>query len=190
MDDLSSARYKRTPGTAKEEQMDLEGWGLEGYRREAKRLVRAYRAGDESVRARALAVLGARERFLLSDAQHLLARESGYRTWAELRRTLPDEWMVDTGLRYGPGEPVRIRVRRRGRRYDLDDRGDAVRFAGKAHGWREAGERAVAPMNLSRNGTVFVPAVEGSFPDRDIEALARRIGESARAVYDALVELE
>jgi len=163
---------------------------LEAYRREAKRLVRAHRAGDEAVLARAAGLLGARERFLLSDAQHLLARESGYRTWAELRRALPDEWTVDTGLRYGPDEPVRIRVRRRGNRYDLDDDGDAVRLGGKAPGWREAGERAVEPMNLARNGTVFVPAVEGSFPDRDIDALARRLGESARAVYDALVELE
>lgn len=165
---------------------------LDGYRREAKRLVRAVRAGDERALARAESVLGsrARERFLLSDAQHVVAREEGYRGWAELRRGLPEEWEVDTGLRYGPGEPVRIRIRRRGRRYDLDDRGEAVRLAGKPAGWRETAERAVEPMNLSRSGVVFIPAVEGSFPDRDIEALARRLGESARAVYDALVELE
>ena len=185
MDDLTSARHERTAGDAKEDRMDLEG-----YRREAKRLVRVYRAGDETVRARAAAVLGGRDRFLLSDAQHLLAREAGYRTWADLRRALPEEWIVETGLKYGPDEPVRIRIRRRGSRYELDDLGDAVRLAGKGPGWREAGEEAVEPMNLARNGTVFVPAVEGSFPDRDIEALARRLGESARAVYDALVELE
>jgi hypothetical protein len=187
MDDLSSARSERAPGSAKEIPMDLDG-----YRREAKRLVRAVRAGDERALARAESVLGsrARERFLLSDAQHVVAREEGYRGWAELRRGLPEEWEVDTGLRYGPGEPVRIRIRRRGRRYDLDDCGEAVRLAGKPAGWREAAERAVEPMNLSRSGVVFVPAVEGGFPDRDIEALARRLGESSRAVYDALVELE
>lgn len=163
---------------------------LEGYRREAKRLVRAFRAGDEAAVARAAAMLGARARFLLSDAQHVVAREHGYRSWAELRRALPVEWIVETGLSYGPGEPVRIRIRRRGPRYDLDDLGDAVRLAGKAQGWLELAERAVEPMNVSRKGVVFVPAVEGSFPDRDIEALARRLGESARAVYDALVDLE
>lgn len=184
--DLSSARKKRTPGDAKEELMDLEGSDLDGYRREAKRLVRAHRAGDEDVRGRARAMLGGRDRFLLSDAQHLLAREQGYRTWAELRRELPEERIVEKGLRYGPGEPVRIRIRRRGRRYDLDDVGDAVRLAGKAPGWLEAAERAVEPMNVSRKGVVFVPAFAGT----DVEALTKRVAESARAVYDALVELE
>jgi hypothetical protein len=165
---------------------------LDGYRREAKRLARAFRAGEATARMRAEAVLGGRERerFLLSDAQHVIAREQGYRTWAELRRELPKQWIVETGLRYGPGEPVRIRIRRRGRRYDLDDLGEAVRLAGKAPGWREAAERAVEPMNVSRSGVVLVAAVEGSFPDRDIESLARRLGASSRAVYDALVELE
>jgi hypothetical protein len=165
---------------------------LDGCRREAKRLVRAASAGDESALTRAEAVLGRRalERFLLSDAQHVVAREEGFRTWAELRRSQPEERIVETGLRYGPGEPVRIRIRRRGNRYDLDDLGDAVRLAGKAPGWREAAEHAVEPMNVSRSGVVFVPAVEGSFPDRDVEALARRLGASARAVYDALLELE
>ncbi len=184
--DLSSARHERTPGHAKEEHVDLEGSDLDGYRREAKRLVRAHRAGDEDVRARARAVLGERDRFLLSDAQHLLAREQGYRTWAALRKELPEERIVETGLRYGPGEPVRIRVRRRGRRYDLDDLGDAVRHAGKAPGWLEAAERAVEPMNVSRRGVVFV----GAFAGLDIDALARRLAVSARAVYDAVVELE
>jgi hypothetical protein len=48
---------------------------LQHYRREAKVLLRAYRAGDGSARARAAAVLGERERFQLSDAQFVLARE-------------------------------------------------------------------------------------------------------------------
>ncbi len=187
MDNLSSARTERTPGDAEEEHMDLEG-----SRREAKRLVRAFRAGDGTAAARAAAVLGARadDRFVLSDAQHVVAREQGHRSWAELRRAQPEERIVDTGLSYGPGEPVRIRIRRRGRRYQLDDLGDAVSLAGMSPGWLEAAGRAVEPMNVSRKGVVFVPAVEGSFPDRDIAALASRLGESARAVYDALVELE
>lgn len=160
---------------------------LDGYRREAKRLVKAHRAGDAAVRHRARGLFGDRDRFLLSDAQHLLAREHGYRTWAELKADLPEEWVVDTDLRYGPDEPVRVRIRQRGRRYDLDDFGDAVRLGGKAAGWREAAEWAVLPMNVSRKGVVFVPAVEGSW---DIDELARRLGESAKAVYEALLELE
>jgi hypothetical protein len=183
MDDLTSARFERIPGDTKEERMDLER-----HRREAKRLTRAFRAGDAEALARAQTVLGRRaaERFVLSDAQHIVAREQGYRTWAELRRELPESWIVDTGFRYGPDEPVRILIRRRGRRYDLDDLGDAVRLAGKGPGWRNAAAWAVEPMNVSRQGVVFVGAVGG----RDIDELARRLGESARAVYDALVELE
>jgi hypothetical protein len=187
MDDLSSARSERTSGSTKEEHMDLEGSvDLDSYRREAKRLVKAHRAGDAAVRSRAAALLGKRDRFLLSDAQHLLAREQGYKTWAALKAELPEERIVDSGLRYGPDEPVRIRIRRRGRRYDLDDLGDAVRLGGKPPGWREVAEWTVLPMNVGRQGVVFV----GSFEGRDVDELARRLGESAQAVYEALLELE
>jgi len=58
---------------------------VEHQRKQAKALVRAYHAGDPEARARAEAALGARaaERFLLSDAQHVVAREGGYGTWRE-----------------------------------------------------------------------------------------------------------
>jgi hypothetical protein len=48
---------------------------LEHERKEAKRLVRAFRAGEPEAVHRAEAVLGARarERFGLSDAQHVVA---------------------------------------------------------------------------------------------------------------------
>jgi hypothetical protein len=61
---------------------------LERYRKDAKALVRAARGGDAEAWRRAEAVLGerARERFRLSDAQHVVAREHGYRTWPELKR--------------------------------------------------------------------------------------------------------
>ena len=45
-----------------------------------------YRAGDDAARERAARVLGDRDRFLLSDAQFVLAREHGLASWAELRR--------------------------------------------------------------------------------------------------------
>jgi Ankyrin repeats (3 copies) len=60
---------------------------LEYYRKQAKHLQRSYEAGDAAARDRAAEVLGDRAagRFLLSDAQFVLAQEHGFRTWAEFR---------------------------------------------------------------------------------------------------------
>src|SRR5580692_9897188 len=57
---------------------------LEYYRKQAKHLQRSYEAGDAAARARAAEMLGGRAagRFLLSDAQFVLAQEHGFRTWA------------------------------------------------------------------------------------------------------------
>jgi hypothetical protein len=49
---------------------------LEWYRKRAKALVREYRAGDPDAAARVGEALGDRDRFGLSDAQHLLARRA------------------------------------------------------------------------------------------------------------------
>jgi hypothetical protein len=60
---------------------------LEYYRKQAKHLQHTYETGDAVDRARVADVLGDRaaERFLLSDAQFVLAQEHGFRTWAEFR---------------------------------------------------------------------------------------------------------
>ena len=60
---------------------------LEYYRKQAKHLQHTYEAGDAAARARVADMLGDRaaERFLLSDAQFVLAQEHGFRTWAEFR---------------------------------------------------------------------------------------------------------
>ena len=60
---------------------------LEYYRKQAKHLLRSYETGDAAAQARAAEVLGDRAagRFLLSDAQFVLAQEHGFRTWAEFR---------------------------------------------------------------------------------------------------------
>ena len=60
---------------------------LEYYRKQAKHLQRSYEAGDAAARARAAEVLGDRAagRFLLSDAQFVLAQEHGFRNWADFR---------------------------------------------------------------------------------------------------------
>jgi hypothetical protein len=60
---------------------------LEYYRKQAKHLLRSYEAGDAAARDRAAEVLGDRAagRFVLGDAQFVLAQEHGFRTWAEFR---------------------------------------------------------------------------------------------------------
>jgi hypothetical protein len=170
---------------------------LDHYRREAKELVRAFRTGDEVVRQRVAAVVGDRDRFLLADAQLLLAREHGRRSWAEFRRLIErsplaelaarerGEVVVDSGLAYADHEPVRILVRKRLYRYTLSDRGRAVEKSGKPPGWREAAERAVEPMNIDRQGIVFVPTVAGPHLPRIIEGLA----DASRAVHEAVIVL-
>jgi hypothetical protein len=94
----------------------------------------------------------------------------------------------EVDLTYVPGRPVYVRVRRRGRRYDIDDLGGAVEIAGRLPGWLEAAERVVAERgwNVNRDGVVFVQAVEG----RDIDGLVRRTGEASAAVLDALLALQ
>jgi len=66
---------------------------LEYYRKQAKHLLRSYEAGDKAARDRAAEVLGDRAagRFLLSDAQFVLAQEHGFRTWAEFRADIQSQ---------------------------------------------------------------------------------------------------
>jgi hypothetical protein len=168
---------------------------LEHYRREAKELVRAHRAGDEAVRERAAAV-GGRDRFLLADAQLVLAREHGFPSWTAFRRAVDapldaleqverGEVVVDSGLDYADGEPVRVLVRKRLYRYTLSDRGRAIEKSGTPPGWREAAERAVEPMNVDRQGNVVVPTVAGPHLTRFVERLA----DASRAVHEAVIVL-
>jgi hypothetical protein len=62
-------------------QLDL-AW----YRKQAKDLLRAHRDGEPDSRARVQEALGDRDRFQLSDAQHVLAVEHGFRSWADFKR--------------------------------------------------------------------------------------------------------
>ena len=66
---------------------------LEYYRKQAKHLLRSYEAGDAAARDRAAEMLGDRAagRFLLSDAQFVLAQEHGFRTWAEFRADIQSQ---------------------------------------------------------------------------------------------------
>jgi hypothetical protein len=83
---------------------------------------------------------------------------------------------------------VRVRVRRRGTRYDIDDLGAAVAAAGRPRGWLPLAERVVeeTALNVNRRGVVFVLGFEG----RDIAGLALRVGATSAAVHAALLELD
>lgn len=162
---------------------------LEHCRKDAKALVRAHRAGDPAALERVGAVLGPRGRFQLSDAQHVVAVERGYRTWPELKHALGSrvERLVDSGLEYLPGDPVRVKVVERGRRILVTDDGAAVARAGRPPGWRDAARRAVDEglLNLSRSGAVFVPVV-GRRPDE----LVHRVARTSLAVYQEILDLD
>ena len=100
----------------------------------------------------------------------------------------PSERVVEPGPAYSDAEPVRIRIRKRGHRYDIDDHGAAWAKAGASGRTAlEAAEHVVAQegFNVNRSGVVFVPAVEG----RDIDALATRLAHCSLAVYSELLEL-
>ncbi len=187
---------------------------LDFHRKQAKRLLRAFRAREPEALVRAERVLGTRAelRFVLSDAQHVVAVESGHRSWPELRRAAeaPEldrtealraelaaaratwgergEVLLDTGSSYVEGEPVLVLVRKRGRRYDIGDRAAAVDLAGRPSGWLDVA-RAVAEeglLNVNRRGVVFVPAVES----RDHTWLALRVADTSLALYEALLDLD
>jgi hypothetical protein len=178
---------------------------VERFRKDAKSLLKAYRAGQPEAVARAEAVLGARarSRFQLSDAQHVIAHEQGRHSWADLGRradmgegaTLEElrgrergEIVLEPGPTYREGEPVRVRVRKRGHWLDFDDGGAAVTLAGTPPGWLDVAERAVIEaggMNVNRRGVVFV----GVHERRDLASIAERLAEASLAVYVALLEL-
>lgn len=99
--------------------------------------------------------------------------------WAE-----SEERVVATGS-------VSISVRKRGRRYDLDDRGEAVasaRSLGAPSDWLGIAEGVVEldGFNVNRRGVVFVPVVEG----RDIATLVLRLADCAQAVQSALLDAD
>ena len=99
-----------------------------------------------------------------------------------------DEVLVTSEVTYDGAEPVLVHVRKRGRRYDLDDGGLAVRRAG-VEDWRETAERVAGEyaLNVNRAGVVFVGAVEGGL---DLDWLAGRVAETSAALYGELLETD
>jgi hypothetical protein len=97
------------------------------------------------------------------------------------------EAMVDTGLEYLPGDPVRVRVQRREQRVTVTDDGGAVRRAGRPRGWRDAVDRVLGEfdVNISRDGVVTLPVVRvGPGEERVVD----RIGRASLSLYQELLE--
>ena len=167
---------------------------MEDHRKDAKRLLRSFRGAEIDALRRAESVLGARarERFLLSDALHVVAVEHGYRTWPELvRETSREELVAGTGLEYAPGDPVLVKIVRRGRRASISDEGAAVERAGRLPGWRDVAGRVTDDLivNVSRHGAVWLPlSPRGCGPGE--EEIVHRIGEASLALYQDLLDLE
>ena len=176
------------PGTP----LDWTAWGsrnlpgaddrLDGYLEAARRLI------DAGARVRQWMVDGAADELsVLLEQAHAASPESqladALESWGER-----GEIDLDTGFTYAPDHPVRVRIRKRERRYDIDDGGRAVSGAGKPAGWFERAQEIVEEhaLNVNRSGSVFVPAVEG----RDIYALVMKVAESSVAVHAALLELD
>jgi hypothetical protein len=148
---------------------------LEGYREATRLLVAAgarVEPGMIEVAADDVAVV-------LEEASPLSAARV---QWGER-----GEIELDTGLEYARGVPVRVHVRKRAPRYELDDMGGALASAGEPEGWMPVGERVVADqgLNVNRPGRVFVQVAEG----RDLDRIARQVAETSLAVYAALLEL-
>jgi hypothetical protein len=168
---------------------------LEHCRKDAKRLLRDVGAGDPDALERARQVLGERvsQRFVLSDAQHVVANERGRRSWGALVREAaapaPTEPRVDTGLKYRTGEPVCVWVLRREGRVSVSDHGEALQKAGAAPGWERACARVHAELevNISRGGVVSLPVVAVGPGEA---AVAQRIGRASLVFFQELLELE
>jgi hypothetical protein len=165
---------------------------LEHHRKRAKALVRAFRAGDTAAHARASAVLGdrAQERFLLSDAQHVVAVERGFRSWPELKRAAAgrSEETIVTRREYVPGDPVVVHIVRR-RLTWVSDRGGAVERAGRPPGWRTVAEQVADELivNISRAGVVSLPVTRAGLP---LDEVVARIAEASLALHEELLELD
>ena len=56
--------------------------------------------------------------------------------------------VLKTSLEYGEGQPVEIRVRRRGNRFDIDDGRGAIELAGRPPGWIEAAHGVVEELGI------------------------------------------
>lgn len=96
--------------------------------------------------------------------------------------------LVDTGLEFAPGDPVRVRVVHREQRTLVSDDGAAVMRTGRVRGWPEVARRLARELvvNISRQGVVSLPVVRVGPSEAEI---IHRIGEASLALHQELLEL-
>jgi hypothetical protein len=98
------------------------------------------------------------------------------------------ETLIDTGLEYRPGDPVRVRVVRREHRISVTDDGAAIAKAGRPQASRQAADLiGELGVNVSRRGVVSLPVVPVGPSE---EKTVRRIGEASLCLYQAILERE
>ena len=105
------------------------------------------------------------------------------------RQAARTETVIDAGLEYRPGDPVRVRVVRRERRTSVTDDGAAISKAGRPPRWREAAHRLERELdvNFSHRGLVSLPVVAAG---PGVEAIVARIAAASLAFYQELLELD
>ena len=96
--------------------------------------------------------------------------------------------LIDSGLAYRPGEPVRLRVARREQRLTVSDGGAALALAGSPAGWRAVAARLARELdvNVSRSGRVSLPVVAVGPP---LGVVQERIAAASLMFFDDLLEL-
>jgi hypothetical protein len=189
----------RLPDGADPRHEGVSSVNLESYKKEAKRLLRDLYVGGAAALSRVERTLVSRpgERFRLSDAQHLVAREQGYRSWPELKRAaelesgpeVRSETVLDTGREYAPGAPVRVWVVHRHGRISVTDAGVAMRLAGGPSAWREVATSVERDLdvNVSRHGVISLPVVPVGPSE---PAIVQRIGRASQSFYQELLDLD
>jgi hypothetical protein len=104
-------------------------------------------------------------------------------------RPFHDETVVDTGLEYLPGEPVRVWVVHREQRASVSDNGTALQKAGVTPAWERAIAKVHAELdvNISRGGVVCLPIVPAGPSEQEVVA---RIGRASLIFFQELLELQ
>jgi hypothetical protein len=92
------------------------------------------------------------------------------------------EELVDTGLEYRHGEPVLVRVVRRGNRVRVGDDARGATLAGRTQVPEEVARRLYEEfvVNVTRRGEVFLPG----------ERFVDRVARASVALHQELLELE
>jgi hypothetical protein len=99
------------------------------------------------------------------------------------------ETTVETGLEYRSGDPVRVRIVRRGPRRSVSDDGAALARAGRPHKWREVAAKLEQErdVNVSRSGAISLPVVRVGPPEGQV---VQRIAQASLALYQDLLDLD